>query len=422
MDKGTKLRITVHDILCEIYKSNKNLENKKINDTINLYEKRDASFIYNVCLNTMRYSIHCEKIITAYGKKKNRFHELILLKSAITQIVFLEFKEYAVINCTVNIAKKLNIYHGFVNALLKRVAQNKNHLSRTKIGFNELPYWFVKENKNISDRKKEEFLNNIVEEPSIHFVFKKNENLKKFEEKIFRTSNNSGFVCNSVDIEELKSYKEGSWWIQDYSSFFPITYLIKSVINTHKKIKAIDLCAAPGGKSFQLLNNNIVSTLNDKSKNRINILKKNLIRLKFKTKILNKDVLKIDNSQYDLIILDAPCSSVGTIRKNPEIFFKSKAPYLNNLLDLQSKMLTKAASLLKNNGIIIYMVCSFLEKETFSQIDKFLIKNTSFSLLKFELEKNNSHLIKNGCFYTLPFKYSKYNSDGYFAAMLKKAI
>ena len=102
------------------------------------------------------------------------------------------------------------------------------------------------------------------------------------------------------------------------------------------------MCAAPGGKSFQLLSKNIKITLNDKSKRRIELIKENLARLNLKAKILNKDFIDLDiNDKYDFIILDAPCGSIGTIRKNPEIFFKRKEPNFRNLLDLQEKMLKK---------------------------------------------------------------------------------
>ena len=64
MDKGTKLRLTIHNILCDINRININLDNEEIKKIISMYEKRDISFIYNICLNTMRYSFHCEKLRT----------------------------------------------------------------------------------------------------------------------------------------------------------------------------------------------------------------------------------------------------------------------------------------------------------------------------------------------------------------------
>ena len=84
-------------------------------------------------------------------KKKLRDQEKILLISAITQIVFLNFKEYAVINCSVEIAKKLNLYPGIINATLKKIAKNKNDLKQIKISFSDLPLWFQKKTSFLSN-------------------------------------------------------------------------------------------------------------------------------------------------------------------------------------------------------------------------------------------------------------------------------
>ena len=113
--------------------------------------------------------------------------------------------------------------------------------------------------------------------------------------------------------------------------------------------------------------------MNDKNKKRIQILKTNLKRLKLSAQILNKDFTKFDNKRkYDVIIIDAPCSAVGTIRRNPEIFFKNNGPNFKELLSLQENMLEKASFLLNTNGFIIYMTCSFLQSETVNQIENFL--------------------------------------------------
>ena len=124
---------------------------------------------------------------------------------------------------------------------------------------------------------------------------------------------------------------------------FFIIFSINNINIKNIKEKNIDLCAAPGGKSFQILSLNKNIIMNDKSKNRIELIKENLDRLKFKTEIFNYDVLKLESKEkYDFIILDAPCSALGTIRKNPEIFFKKKGPEFDYLCNLQSKMLEKS--------------------------------------------------------------------------------
>ena len=162
------------------------------------------------------------------------------------------------------------------------------------------------------------------------------------------------------------------------------------MIRLKKKLrnkKIIDLCSAPGGKAFQILSKNLHIVLNDKSKNRLVFLKENLKRLNYEAKILNLDILNSNlKEKYDFIILDAPCSSLGTIRKNPEIFFKNESPHIDRLIKLQKKLLDKASSLTNNGGTIIYMVCSFLKEETVMQIDNFLENNKDFSLENMRLK------------------------------------
>ena len=193
-------------------------------------------------------------------------------------------------------------------------------------------------------------------------------------------------------------------------------------INKNKEF--LDACAAPGGKSFQILSKKLNVVLNDKNKKRIQTLKTNLKRLKLSAQILNKDFIKFDNKKkYDVIIIDAPCSAVGTIRRNPEIFFKNKGPNFKQLLSLQENMLEKASFLLNTNGFIIYMTCSFLKIETINQVEKFLKLNNNFMLSNFKLKenkKNYSKLIKNNFMITIPNIIFDYNIDGYFAAFLKK--
>ena len=371
MIKGEKVRFDIHNILFSIYKFNNTLENTSIKKIIDKHKKEDVSFIFNVTLNSMRLHIHSLKILKKYIKKKLRDHEKILLISAITQIVFLNFKEYAVINCSVEISKKLKLYPALINASLKAIAKNKEKLKNIKISYNDLPQWFRKRSTSLTIHEKKQFLENFYKEPDVHIVFKNKEKLSEFDEGLIKTSSTSGFLLDKKEIESKKSFINGDWWVQDFSSFFPINNIeFKS-----QNIKLLDACAAPGGKAFQLLSKNLKVTLNDKSKRRIQTLNSNLNRLKFNPKVLNKDFIKFDkNEKFDFIIIDAPCSAIGTIRKNPEIFFKSKIPDFDGLNNLQQNMLEKAAHLLNVGGNILYMTCSFIKNETFDQINKFLKK------------------------------------------------
>ena len=420
MIKGEKVRFDIHNILFSIYKFNNTLENTSIKKIINKHKKEDVSFIFNVTLNSMRLHIHSLKILKKYIKKKLRDHEKILLISAITQIVFLNFKEYAVINCSVEISKKLKLYPALINASLKAIAKNKKKLKNIKISYNDLPQWFRKRTSSLTIHEKKRFLENFYKEPDVHIVFKNKEKLNEFDEGLIKTSSTSGFLIDKKEIEGKKSFIRGDWWVQDFSSFFPIN----NIEFKNQDLKLLDACAAPGGKAFQLLSKNLKVTLNDKSKRRIQTLNSNLNRLKFNPKVLNKDFIKFDkNEKFDFIIIDAPCSAIGTIRKNPEIFFKSKIPDFDGLNNLQQNMLEKAALLLNVGGNILYMTCSFIKNETFDQINKFLKKNNNFLVTNFistEKSFDFSKLVKNNLMITIPDKILNNNIDGYFAAYLKK--
>ena len=420
MNKGIKLRLIIHNILYDIYVHNKTVDNTYQKNKIGDLDERDRSFINNICLNTMRFYFHSKKILRNLLKKKSSTHQEILLCCSITQILFLDIKDYAVVNSSVELGKKLKLYHGLINAVLIKISNNKEKYKRISIRFTDLPEWFQKKSENLSKKEKINFINNFYKEPDLHLVFKDKRFLSEFEEKLYKTSDKSGFLIKREKVNLIPSYKRGTWWVQDFSSSFPLINIEKSLLSKSN----IDLCAAPGGKSFQILSKNKKITLNDKNKARLKILRDNLNRLNYKAEITNYNLNKKNKlKKYDFIILDAPCSSVGTIRKNPEIFFRKQEPNYEDIINTQRLMLENASKILNSDGIILYMVCSFIKSETTDQIDYFLKKNQDFSVRKFFSDTKNDEytsLIKESYMLTIPTHINGYNIDGYFAVYLKR--
>ena len=178
----------------------------------------------------MRYNLEIDQIIKMYAKKINRnSNSYFLLLSSITQIVFLNFKDYAVIHSSVEIAKikKLKIYPAFVNAFLRNIARNKKKLSESRSTFSELPRWFRDQTRNWDKKIKIDFVETIKKEPDIHIIFKESKDLKDFHLPNIKTTKKSMIVKNSGKIENLPKYNDGIWWVQDFSSMLPL-FLFKN--------------------------------------------------------------------------------------------------------------------------------------------------------------------------------------------------
>ncbi len=386
MKKGIITRLISHEILYNLKKNNKNFDElqnyyyEKYNLSIS-----DKKLVHNIVLSCMRWHLQTKKIIFKYVKKKISINQYILLLSGVTQLVFLDFKDYAVINSSVELAKhkKINVYPPFINAVLRNVLREIEINKITKITFNNLPVWFLEETRNLGEDLKKDLIIDILEKPNLHLIFKDKSKIKNFNYDYIETSPSSIVVRNPKNIESLPMYKDGEWWIQDYISMLPV-----SLLDNIKGKDVLDMCSAPGGKAFQAISYGAKIKMVDISKKRALILKKNLKRLKYDKDITISNALNLnEDKKYDFVILDAPCSAVGTIRRNPEIFFRDKFPNIKDIAELQNKLLNKAKLLVKKGGVILYMTCSFLEIETTIQIKKFLEKNPNFKLKKF-IEKN----------------------------------
>ena len=143
-------------------------------------------------------------------------------------------------------------------------------MKNIEINFHQLPNWFKKQNFNWKIQNKKKFLKQILKEPKIHLVFKKRKNINRIFEGT-RTSELSIMLNRNIKTEEIPDYHNGTWWVQDFAAMLPL-YLMDSVKNK----KTADLCAAPGGKTFQLISMGAKVTAFEKNKARSEIMRENL--------------------------------------------------------------------------------------------------------------------------------------------------
>jgi 16S rRNA (cytosine967-C5)-methyltransferase len=160
-------------------------------------------------------------------------------------------------------------------------------------------------------------------------------------------------------IENLAGFSDGDWWVQDAAAALPARAL-----GDVRGKRVLDLCAAPGGKTLQLAAAGAHVTAVDKSEARLKRLRENLARTKLTAEVVCADALKYRSSEpFDAVLLDAPCTSTGTLRRHPDVAWLRRPTDVRSLADLQAQLLTAAAAQLKPGAPLVYAVCSMEPEE-----------------------------------------------------------
>jgi len=226
-------------------------------------------------------------------------------------------------------------------------------------------------------------------------------------------------------IEEMEGYEDGAWWVQDLAASLPAK-LFGDIAGK----RVLDLCAAPGGKTAQLAAAGASVLALDISEARLKVLKENLKRLDLPGDTALGDAATwYTEERFDAILLDAPCSSTGTIRRHPDIAYLKVEEDLPSLANLQRRLLDNATKLLKPGGTLVFSTCSLEPEEGEAQIASLLTRNERFTLSPIQPEEVFGHsnwLTPSGTLRTLPPAFATETPglngmDGFFAARLVSA-
>ena len=204
-------------------------------------------------------------------------------------------------------------------------------------------------------------------------------------------------------------------FVQDIGNF----EVILTISKFFKDKNIIDLCAAPGGKSILLSSLGFNVTAIDKSQKQINRFKENLIRLNTKINIQKIDFLKKKfTNKFNSILLDAPCSALGTFRRNPDVTVKVDASLIRRHQKTQIEMIEKSLKILNEKGFLIYMVCSFHPFETIEVIDKIMQKHRN---VKTHIINSGKMIKRQNGYFINPLSFKELGgSDIFFVSVLEK--
>ncbi|NLM14113.1 MAG: 16S rRNA (cytosine(967)-C(5))-methyltransferase RsmB [Epulopiscium sp.] len=407
----------------------------------------DKAFITEIVNGTIRHMNHIDYIINQFSTTKtNKMKPLILsiLRSGVYQILFMsKVPVSAACNEAVKIAKKrgLDGLSGFVNGVLRNIARNINNISYPDRSKNPVEYLCVKYSypkwvvkywlKYYSVDFVEELCIASNDTPKItircNSLRTNKDSLTELLSKESIEVSNGAFLPEALHISqtsaisELASFKQGLFQVQDESSM-----LVGHILNPKPGESILDVCAAPGGKAThfgELMNNQGQIFARDIHEHKLKLIESSAKRLGIDiitTELHDATLLDKEKiSLMDRVMIDAPCSGLGIIRKKPDIKWKKSNRDINELVDLQRKILSVCSQYVKPGGILVYSTCTISEKENIDNINWF-IQNFDF-----ELDNINSYIPKmlhcdtseKGYIQLFP---NVHSCDGFFIARLKR--
>jgi len=221
------------------------------------------------------------------------------------------------------------------------------------------------------------------------------------------------------DITLWPGFAEGAWWVQDAAAAIPARLL-----DVGPGQSAVDLCAAPGGKTFQLADTGAAVTALDRSAGRLRRVRDGLVRTGLSAEVLHADAADwTDPRVFDAVLLDAPCSATGTFRRQPDVLWNARPGDIARLVQSQTRLLDAAAARTAPGGRLVYSVCSLEPEEGESQVTAFLARHADFALEPIAEGEGGSPArsrTANGCLRILPH-HLEGGLDGFFIARFRRA-
>jgi 16S rRNA (cytosine967-C5)-methyltransferase len=393
-------------------------------------EGKDKGLLQELCYGVLRYLPELEHearqlIQKPLVAKQRAIHFLILV--GIYQIKYTRIPDHAAVSETVAATKPLKHQHlkALVNGILRNF-QRKEPISDEKlpdaIKFNH-PSWFIKKLTKAYPTDWQEVLIANQERPPMWLRVNQQHNtvseyvllLENANIEVEHIDEFSGAIklIQATDVNNLPGFELGHISVQDGAA-----QQAALLLDCQENDNVLDCCAAPGGKTCHILE--LAPTIKsmtaiDIEEKRLLRVKENLTRLNLTAKVIAADASKPelwwDNQQYDRILLDAPCSGTGVIRRHPDIKWLRKATDIEALTLLQQQILKNIWSLLKPGGTLLYVTCSILPEENYEQIQQFISSNTDVELIEIEntQQKIGWQILPN-----------QQSMDGFYYAKLKK--
>ena len=306
---------------------------------------------------------------------------LALLATGASQILDLDVADHAAVDLTVRLAKadpRTRHLVGLVNAVLRRLAREREDIlaARTDPLADNTPDWLAARwRKAYGDALATRIAQAHLEGAAVDLTVRGEP--AEWAQTLGALKLPTGSLRLAgieTRVPLLPGYDEGAWWVQDAAAALPARLL-----TAMPGERVADLCAAPGGKTAQLAATGATVVAYDRSGPRLDRLRQTLDRLSLTALIEVADVLELEAAdEFDAVLLDAPCSATGTVRRNPDVAWTKTEADISRLAGLQARLLLKAATLVKPGGRLVYCTCSLEPEEGERQVAAFLAGHPTF--------------------------------------------
>lgn len=317
-----------------------------------------------------------DQVLIPYLKKPPLGTVMNILRLAVTEICHEGAQDYAVVDSAVAMTRKLrNSSHfaGLVNAVLRKVAKDGPAAWAAETD-TELPDWVrlpLIKAYGVDGTLAIEAAH--AAPPPVDLTFKNGVSAGLVGEML---PNGSMRMNDAGQISILPGFESGDWWVQDAAATFPVLAMAPKPGE-----RVLDMCAAPGGKTMQMAAMGAKVTAVDQSAERIKVVHENLARTGLDAEVIVADAFDLTEGGYDAILLDAPCSATGTLRRHPDLPFVKDGKDVGAIVALQGRMLDHALTLLKPGGRLVYCTCSLFPQEGEIQVQTALERHKGLKVL-----------------------------------------
>ena len=308
-----------------------------------------------------------------------------LLHIGAAQILFMDVPPHAAINETVAATgRREQPFRGLINAVLRRVSEAGPNMDAVS----DLPMWLLDGWRQAYGTKQTAKIEAVLRQtPPLDLQFRNAIALKDWQAANPGMGHALTPTCLRLeatgDVTRLPGFDAGMWWVQDISAALAAP-LLRADAQTH----VLDLCAAPGGKTLQLAASGARVTALDASQSRLERLRANLARTGLSAQALRADLENWEAPRsFSHVLLDAPCSATGTIRRHPDLPLHRRRSDIEKSARLQSTLLERAADATTPGGTLVYCVCSLEPEEGEGVAWAFLASRDDFSLMPIEADE-----------------------------------